>query len=50
MSDPVRLARVGVLSTHGLLLATVVGWQLGARPTLAGLGIAFLLSIPLLAP
>lgn len=50
MSNPVRLARLGVLSTHGLLLATVVVWQLSARPSLAGLGIAFLLSIPLLAP
>lgn len=50
MSAPALRARQGVLITHGLLLATVVAWQLSVRPSLAGLGIAFLLSIPLLAP
>ncbi len=50
MSNPALSARLGVLTTHGLLLATVVGWQLSVRPSLAGLGLAFLSSIPLLAP
>ncbi|MEY4932375.1 MAG: hypothetical protein RLZZ403_695 [Pseudomonadota bacterium] len=50
MSDPVLSARRGVLATHGLLLATVVAWQLSLRPSLAGLGLAFLAAIPLLAP
>ncbi|MEQ1579475.1 MAG: DUF2069 domain-containing protein [Steroidobacteraceae bacterium] len=50
MSAPVLRARRGVLLTHGLLLATLIAWQLSMRPSLAGLGIAFLLSIPLLAP
>ena len=49
-SDPALRARRGVLATHGMLLATVVAWQLSVRPSLGGLGIAFMVSIPLLAP
>jgi uncharacterized membrane protein len=50
VSKPAVRARQGVLATHGLLLATVAAWQLSVRPSLGGLGIAFLLAIPLLAP
>jgi uncharacterized membrane protein len=50
VSAPVLRARQGVLITHGLLLATLIGWQLTVRPSIAGLGIAFVLAIPLLAP
>lgn len=50
MSDSAVLARRIVLATHGLLLATVVAWQMNARPSLSGLGISLLLAIPLLAP
>ena len=50
MSAPARLARRGVLLTHGLLLATVIAWQLTNHPGRAGLGFALLLTLPLLLP
>jgi uncharacterized membrane protein len=50
VNDTVVRARQGVLATHGLLLGTVVAWQLALRPSLGGLGLAVLLSTPLLAP
>jgi uncharacterized membrane protein len=50
VSDPVLLARRGVLTTHLLLIATVVAWQWSSHPTVAGAGVALLAALPLLAP
>jgi len=46
----VSRAHVGVLLSHGALLAVVLAWQLGANPFPAGLWRGLVAAIPLLAP
>jgi uncharacterized membrane protein len=45
-----QIAHRAVLVSHALLLATVILWQVLARPDATGLSLAAIFSVPLLLP